>query len=69
MRAMKRRAPRHFARLESHPLVSVTIVDSLDHSMFEPTARRDVEAALRAQFASALSGQPPSIANSEVVSP
>jgi hypothetical protein len=45
--AMRRRAPRHWARLEASPKVGITLVDALDHSMFALEGRRAAESVLR----------------------
>jgi pimeloyl-ACP methyl ester carboxylesterase len=68
--AMRRRAPRHWARLEASPKVAITIVDSLDHSMFGLEGRRQAENVLRDLLAtddfSSSASIPPT---SEVTSP
>jgi pimeloyl-ACP methyl ester carboxylesterase len=67
--AMRRRAPRHWAQLEASPKVAVTLVDALDHSMFAPEGRREVERVLRKLLATDDFASPASIPpNSEVTS-
>ncbi|HEY7628883.1 MAG TPA: alpha/beta hydrolase, partial [Ilumatobacteraceae bacterium] len=69
MRAMQRRAPQQFARLCADPLISLRIIDTLDHSMFDAQGRSDVEAALRQEFSTVLAGGNRSqVSSSEVVS-
>ena len=46
LKAMQRRAPRHWARLAASAGVAVNILDVLDHSMFAPEGRREAENVL-----------------------
>ena len=53
LKAMRRRSPRRWAQVEASPHVDVTIATALDHSMFAPEGRREVEAVLRRLLATA----------------
>jgi len=46
-RALVRRAPKQLARLNRHARFTLTKIDTLEHNMFAPDGRRDVEEVVR----------------------
>ncbi len=58
LRALRIRGGRRFARLVEHPLVSVEVVDGLDHSMFDLEAQARARALIRARLVDAGVAEP-----------